>query len=132
VSLHHWSDLVTLLLPGITMLFALHTAGARTLTMRISIGIVVVAVICAVAVNAAEGAGWMNGAVTGNRSVGVIAVLDSIMLIIAPPAILRRVLMTAIVDGETILGALSVYVILGLLFASVFTAIGAFSSVPFF
>jgi Ion channel len=60
---------------------------------------------------------------------GLIQVL---LLAAAMAAVLVRVVGTPEVSIRTILGALSVYTVLGLLFAFIFEAIGRFQSGPFF
>jgi len=47
-------------------------------------------------------------------------------------AIARRLWLHAEINMLTVLGAVSIYVLLGLAFASVFAAIGALGSQPFF
>ena len=55
---------------------------------------------------------------------GVAFVIDSLLLAVAAIVILRRVVLTAQVDFRTILGAISVFTLLGLLFAFLFLALG--------
>jgi voltage-gated potassium channel Kch len=55
---------------------------------------------------------------------GVAFVIDSLLLAVAAIVILRRVVRTAQVDFRTILGAISVYTLLGLLFAFLFLSLG--------
>jgi hypothetical protein len=120
---HRWIQVIVVFLQGFTMLFALHTARVHPLTMRFAITLFGVASVLAVA-----------AAVTGGRaqSAGAIALLGALLLAVTPAAMLRRILFTETVDAQTILGALSVYVIFGLFFSALFTWIGAISPTPFF
>ena len=55
---------------------------------------------------------------------GVAFVVDSLLLAVAAVTILRRVVLAAQVDFRTILGAISVFTLLGLLFGFLFLALG--------
>jgi hypothetical protein len=63
---------------------------------------------------------------------GVLATLLALLLAITIPSMLRHILATESATGETIIGALDVYVMFGLFFAAVYAAIDAFSPTPFF
>ena len=56
--------------------------------------------------------------------VGAAFVVDSLLLAVAAVTILRRVVPSAMVDFRTILGAISVFTLLGLLFGFLFLALG--------
>ena len=58
------------------------------------------------------------------RLLGIAFVLDSLLLAVAAVTILRRVLLSAEVDFRTILGAISVFTLLGLLFGFLFLSLG--------
>jgi hypothetical protein len=60
------------------------------------------------------------------------ALVEVGLLAAAMVAVLMRVVSTAEVGARTILGAISVYTVLGMLFAFVYEAIGRFQSSPFF
>jgi hypothetical protein len=91
------------------MLFALHTSRVQRRTLRLASVLFVVALELAVA--------RIDG---GTVAVGALEVLSALLLAVAAPAILRRILTTATVTGETILGALDVYIMFGLFFAAVY------------
>jgi hypothetical protein len=55
---------------------------------------------------------------------GAAFVVDSLLLAVAAATILRRVVLAAQVDFRTILGAISVFTLLGLLFGFLFIALG--------
>src|SRR5579864_2494641 len=114
---------VRVLVEGLTLLFALHTSRVRPRTMRLAGVLVAVALLLAlVAISI--------GGETAPK--GTIEALNALLLAIAIPAILRRILTTQNATGETVLGALDVYVMFGLFFAAVYVAIDAFSATPFF
>jgi hypothetical protein len=66
------------------------------------------------------------------ESDGILFVLNALLVGAAPVVIARSLLRRNVVDIHTVMGALCIYVLLGMLFAFVFGAIGAFSSGPFF
>jgi Ion channel len=72
-------------------------------------------------------------AITGDNDwLGIGGLVQVGLLTAAMIAVLIRVVGTAEVNARTILGAISVYTVLGLLFAFCFEAIGRLGSAPFF
>ena len=71
-------------------------------------------------------------AVDGDSINGAAAVLAAGLVAIAPIAIVRSVVRRHTVDIQTVLAALCVYVLFGMLWAFVYSAIGHFDSSPFF
>jgi voltage-gated potassium channel Kch len=110
-----WSRVVSAPLVAVTMLLGLRTSGVRRRTQRAAL---VAAVACLVLVVAqvATGASWLVP-----ESYLVLGAL----LVSTPPAVLRRVLRHQRVTVQTLSGAVCVYVLLGLVFAYVYLAIGA-------
>jgi hypothetical protein len=73
------------------------------------------------------------GAVSDNHDwLSLASVLQITLLAIAMGAVLRRVVMTPDVGSRTILGALSVYTVLGILFTFLYSTIERIQSGPFF
>ena len=62
--------------------------------------------------------------VSSDALLGAAFVVDSLLLAAAAVTILRRVVPSAMVDFRTILGAISVFTLLGLLFGFLFIALG--------
>jgi Ion channel len=62
--------------------------------------------------------------VSSNALLGVAFITDSLLLAVAAVTILRRVVFAAEVSFRTILGAISVYTVLGLLFGYLLLALG--------
>ena len=60
------------------------------------------------------------------------ALLNAGLVAVAPYVIVRSVIRRRLIDVQTVMAALCVYVLLGMLWAFVYTAIGSFSSEPFF
>jgi len=65
-------------------------------------------------------------------SAGLAYVVAGLILLLAPAAVGRRVMQHRVVARETILGAICVYVMLGLLFTYLFSAVQFWSHSPFF
>jgi voltage-gated potassium channel Kch len=114
---------IRVLVHGTTMLFALRTSRVHRRTMRLAGVLFAVAMVLTLATVS-----------TGGRTAppGMLEGVNALLLAVTIPAILRRILTTKSATGETIVGALDVYIIFGLFFAAVYAAIGAFSATPFF
>jgi hypothetical protein len=62
----------------------------------------------------------------------VLAILSSLLYLIAPLVILRHLLRRDVVDARTILGAIAIYLMLGMMFAFTYRAISLWQTQPFF
>jgi hypothetical protein len=72
-------------------------------------------------------------AITGERTwLNFASLVQICLLAVAMGAVLRRVVTTADVGSRTILGAISVYTVLGLLFTFVYATIARLQDSPFF
>jgi hypothetical protein len=63
---------------------------------------------------------------------GAIFSISCLLYLIAPFAIVRHLLLRQQIDRETLLGAVTAYLLLGMFFAFVYRALGELGSVPFF
>jgi hypothetical protein len=70
--------------------------------------------------------------VSSGPAVGAALVWMALLLLLAVVLILRRVLAAARVTLQSIFGAISAYMVIGLMFAACYAAMGKFSSIPFF
>ena len=122
------SDAVRVLLTALlaaTSVLALHVAharrGVRTAGILVGAALVLTALI---------------EAVTGNVSDATIALADAFLVALAPVAILvgvvRRLTAVRAVTVEAVIGVLSVYLLIGMLFAFVYVAIDRLGTAPFF
>jgi hypothetical protein len=101
---------------------ALGSSGVRASLVRVGLGTGILAVACATV-----------GGVTGDDGFYAAGgLVQMLLLIVAIFAVLRSVLSAPAVNFRTILGAISVYMIFGLLFTSLYTAIDRLQSAPFF
>lgn len=78
--------------------------------------------------------GLIIGTVTAlDDAVRVLFVVSALLYLIAPAVIVRHIFRRNVVDGQTVLGSIAAYLLLGMMFAFCFEAIGAIqSSPPFF
>ena len=108
---------------GLTAIVAFTSSDVSSARVRLAV------VIAGVAVAAAA----VATALSSDRLLGLAFGAVAIMLAIAAVTILRRVIVGAReVDFRTILGAISVFTLLGLLFAFLYVAFSRWSHDPFF
>jgi hypothetical protein len=108
-----WTGLDPTVPVAVTVLFILHTSNARPAVLRFA---QVAIVLCLIV-------GLIQGAANVTAMTGIPFLLLALLLVVTPVAILRRVLTHSRVDLETIFAALSVYVIIGLIFGQLFTGL---------
>lgn len=117
-----WGQLVSVALSGGTLLFVLHTAGAHRRTFRASAFVVVAAVLgAATAV--------LLGDTVASSTAGLVGLL---LAFVAPIVILRRIVLSPTITVRLILGALSIYLLLGLAYAYLFPLVATLTGEPFF
>ena len=105
---------VAVAVAGLTAIIALTSSDVRPGRVRLAVGAALAAVLAA----------GLAQAVSSDALLGIAFVIDSLLLAVAAITILRRVVLTAQVDFRTILGAISVFTLLGLLFGFLFIALG--------
>jgi hypothetical protein len=116
-----WARTVAALLEGAAVLAAL----SRAQVDRRLLGFAAAAV--AVTVGAGVGAGF-----GGRYPGGVADVLDAMLLVLVPVAIVLEFRRDLTVTLQSVMAALCIYVVLGMLFATVASAVGNFSGSPYF
>ena len=115
-------EFLSVCLSGFTLLFVLHTSDARQRTFRVS------AVIVAVAV-ATAAVGFLSGEEEGSVAAGLIGLL---LAFAAPVIILLRIFHSPRITVRLVLGALAIYLLLGLTYAYLYPVIGVLTGEPFF
>jgi hypothetical protein len=123
ISSYPWGGVIINMLLGFTLLIVLFIARSRRV-WQVLAGIYLIAIT----LNAVIAAFVPDAKATAK----VPALSGGLLLIIAPVAILRRVIRDTFVSVETILGAVSVYLLLGFSFASIFATVGFLIPSPFF
>ena len=114
--------LASVCLSGFTLLYVLHTSGARQRTVRAA------SVVVVVAVAGAAGA-LLTGASGGSDAAGLIGLL---LAFAAPLVILRRILLSPTITVRLVLGALAIYLLLGLTYAYLYPLIHLLTGQSFF
>ena len=108
---------------GLTAIVAVTSSDVRPERVRLAAAVGVAAVVAA----------FIAERASSDRLLGIAFIAVAILLAIAAVTILRRVILGAShVDFRTILGAISVYALLGLLFAFFYFAVGRWSDGEFF
>jgi voltage-gated potassium channel Kch len=121
VDTKRWSDLVVGVPVALSLLLAMHTSRAHIHAIRLARLAALVVVALGVA-----------SAISGQSHLSAgIGFLFCVLLIVSVYVILRRVLGHERVGVETILGALCVYIIIGLMFTFLFVSISRLSTTPF-
>lgn len=113
VSVTPWFELAVSVPISLTLLLALHTSHAHRRAIYVGVFAVVAALVT----------GVVNLIIGGHRLNGWVIVLISLLLIMAPYFILKRILGHSRVGIETILGAICVYIIIGLFFTLLYLGI---------
>ena len=121
-STSSWLRPVSVALTGATLLAALYAANVERRWRAIASVCVAVAFLGSLSF-------ITFGASSGEGAAGV---LDAALIIVAPVVIARSVIRRRVIDVRTIMAALCIYVLLGMLWAFVFGAIGNIGSADFF
>ncbi|HTT93398.1 MAG TPA: ion channel [Solirubrobacterales bacterium] len=117
-----WDSVVVMLAVSATSVVALTSSHVRAHWVHIAFYLSALGLVLAVIASISGDEFWL----------GLGAIVQVLLLTAAMAAVLVRVITTAEVGARTILGAISVYTVLGLLFAFLFEAIGRIQSGPFF
>jgi hypothetical protein len=118
-----WARVVTVLLQGLTLLAALLAARTGRRLFRTAGVVVLVAFISTLA------SAFVSGSDT---TTGVFFILNVLLVGTAPVVIARALWRRQVVDVHTVLGAICIYVLIGMLFAFVYSSAGLLSDEAFF
>jgi Ion channel len=117
-----WSAVLLVAVTGATAVVALASAGAKPLSVRRALTLALLSTLFAAIAAIAGGRHWLSAA--NFIEIGLLAV--------AMGAVLRRVVSAREVSSRTILGAISVYAALGLLFTWAYGLIDRIEGGEFF
>ena len=101
---------------------SLTSAHASARLVRLALSLSGLTILLAVVAAVSDTYAWLN----------LASAIQIVLLTVAMAAVLRRVVTTAEVGSRTILGALSVYTVLGILFTFLYGTIERVQSGPFF
>jgi hypothetical protein len=116
-----WVRPVTVVLEGATLVAALFASRVRPILVQIAAVVTVVGIVVSFATMGTQVS-------TG----GAVAILDVLLVGAAPIAIAWSIVKRRVIDIHTVLGAICIYVLLGMLWAFLYTAISDMTSSPFF
>jgi hypothetical protein len=117
-----WTSVVLTVATSATSVVALTSSHARARTVRVALVLSALTVLLAAIGAAAGNHDWLN----------LATLIQVSLLTVAMGAVLRRVVMAPEVGSRTILGALSVYAVLGILFTFLYGVIDRVQGGPFF
>jgi hypothetical protein len=118
-----WTRITTVLLQGLTLCAALLASRVSLRLFRIA------AVVSPLSLVAAIGSVVIEN---GRNPSGVFYLLNMLLVATVPWIIARALWRRKVIDVRTVLGAVCIYVLLGMLYAFLYAAIDALSSGPFF
>ncbi len=113
---------ISVCLSGFTLLFVLHTSDARRRSYRGASVIVAIAVVGAAV-------GLLFGADDGTAAAGAVGLL---LAFAAPLVILRHIFESPVITVRLVLGALAIYLLLGLTYTYLYPVIAHVQQGPFF
>jgi len=114
--------LVSVGLSGFTLLFVLHTSGAKRRIFRTAAAVVVLAVAGTVV-------GFLSSEDVGSVAANLIGLL---LAFAAPVIILQQILRSSTITVRIVLGALCIYLLVGLTYAYLYPLIGRVTNEQFF
>jgi ion channel len=122
LSNHGWSAVLLTITASATSVVALTSSEAHRATVRAAILLSALSVLLAVVAAETGGRTWLN----------IASFVEISLLAVASLAILRRVVTSTEVGFRTILGAISVYTVLGILFTFAYGTIDRLQGGAFF
>jgi hypothetical protein len=117
-----WTSVVLTVATSATSVVALTSSHARPRLVRVALVLSALTVLLAAIGAASDNHDWLN----------LATLIQVTLLALAMGAVLRRVVMAPEVGSRTILGALSVYAVLGILFTFLYGVIERVQGGPFF
>ena len=118
-----WVPVVATALQGLTVLAAFRASEVSRHLFRFAVLVVAVALL------AALGAQFFG---VTSESKGAFYLLSALMVAAAPIAIARALWKRPLIDVHTVLGAICIYVLIGMMFAFAYATIDLLGSEPFF
>jgi hypothetical protein len=117
-----WGAVLIMTATGATSVVALTSSHSAPHYVHVAIYLSVVSLLLALVTAVTDASIWLN----------LGAALQVVLLTVAMVSVLIRVVTAAEVNARTILGAISVYMVLGLLFGFAYEAIDRIQGTPFF
>jgi voltage-gated potassium channel len=118
-----WAQLVTTVVLAANFCIAMWASDVRPKVLLIWLGVAILGIGASILIAITQEAGSAGG---------YLALTSLLLTLVTMGAIARRLWQNAEISVLTVLGALCIYVLLGLSFAYVFEAVGSLGSQPFF
>jgi hypothetical protein len=119
-----WARLLVVVLQELTLLAAMGASRVHARTVRIVAAVMAVFTLAIVALlPLGEG---------GDGLKAMFFIVSVVLVGVAPTVIVRGLMRRGVIDVRTVLGALCVYVLIGMLFAYAYATIGTLGADPFF
>ena len=119
-----WTTAVLVLLQALTLIAAIWTSGLARTRSWLLFGLTMLAIAIALAVIAPV--------LSGADLLGAVGLVSGLLIICVVVVIVRSIALSPEVSAETILGAICVYLSIGMIFLFVYGAVAAIGSSPFF
>jgi uncharacterized membrane protein len=120
---NQYGRMVALVLLAITTWLALRASQIERRVPRYGLVLISLAVLAGVGLGLSD---------SGDFARLVTVVLNAILIVVAPVAIIRRLLAHRVVDVETFFGAVCVYLMIAMFFATTYTLLALVTGEPFF
>jgi hypothetical protein len=118
-----WADSLVITVQIATVWAVLHVSGARRPVRRLAAVLLVVSALAAIVDL------FIGKTTTGE---GAVAFMSAVLYLIAPFSITRSLLFRRDVDLQTVLGAIDIYLLVGMLFAFIYRFLGVVQPGTFF
>ena len=74
---------------------------------------------------------WIAGSIASDKDVvRVLFIVSAVLYFIAPVVIVRHIFRRTVIDGQTVLGAIAAYLLIGMMFTFAYLSIGAIQVTP--
>lgn len=120
---HHYGRMLSLIVLAATTWLALRASQVQRRVLRYAVAFIPVATLAAIALSVFG---------SENLARAVTATLTALLVIVAPAAIVRRLATHPVISINTFYGAICVYLLIAMFFASMFALTGVLAGDPFF
>lgn len=114
--------IAALLVQGVVLIFVLRTSSVSGRVVRLAAIVTVIAVAGAIATQILDGRSSTSGA----------EIVSLLLVVVTPVAIVRRLAHEHTIEGPIVLGAVCLYLLIGLFYANLYPIVDRFDSEPFF
>ena len=119
-----WTTGVLVVLQGLTLIAAIWTSGLAGTRSWLVFGLTMLAIAIALAV--------VSSSVGGAELTGAVGLVSALLIICVVVVIVRSIARSPEVNAQTVLGAICVYISIGIVFLFAYGAIADIGSAPFF